>query len=95
MKHNLPRHARVAVSHTGVGIFPDEIVARHLPLPTHLEYTPQTLEEKIISYADLFFTKSLPQLLYERSSEEARASVSKFGAKHQELFDEREMNFGK
>jgi len=57
LKEGLPKHARVAETHTGVGIDAAEIVANNLPLPVK-DYHPETLEEKIISYADLFFSKS-------------------------------------
>jgi len=57
LKEGLPKHARVAETHTGVGIDAAEIIANNLPLPVK-DYHPETLEEKIVSYADLFFSKS-------------------------------------
>jgi uncharacterized protein len=79
MKHGLANHAQVAISHTGVGITHEEIIARNMPLPLNYCYIPQNIEEKIISYADLFYTKAhSSKLLYIRTPEKARASVSKF-----------------
>ncbi len=53
----LPRHARVAELHTGSGITVADIEAQKLPLPVR-DYLPETLEEKLICYADKFFSKS-------------------------------------
>jgi len=53
----LPRHALVCERHTGSGLTIDDIVRQHLPLP-HRDMTPQTLEEKLVCYADKFYSKS-------------------------------------
>lgn len=50
-------YGRVCLRHTGSGITPEEIVAQQLPLPAG-NYMPVTLEEKLICYADKFFSKS-------------------------------------
>ena len=50
--------ARVAERHTGAGITPDEIGAQHLPLPADRSYVPQSLLERLICYADKFYSKS-------------------------------------
>ncbi len=53
----LPRHARVAERHTGAGLTREDIITQNLPLP-HTDFLPETLEEKLICYADKFFSKS-------------------------------------
>lgn len=53
----LPRHALVCERHTGAGLTVEDIVRQNLPLP-HRDMTPQTLEEKLICYADKFYSKS-------------------------------------
>lgn len=53
----LPRHALVCERHTGSGITVADINRQHLSLPRR-DMTPQTLEEKLICYADKFFSKS-------------------------------------
>ena len=53
----LPRHALVCERHTGSGISARQIVQRNLPLP-HRDMLPLSLEEKLICYADKFFSKS-------------------------------------
>lgn len=53
----LPRHALVCERHTGAGLTIADIERQRLPLP-HRDMTPQTLEEKLICYADKFYSKS-------------------------------------
>lgn len=52
-----PRHALVCERHTGAGLTVDDIMSQHLPLPLR-DMTPHSLEEKLICYADKFFSKS-------------------------------------
>lgn len=52
-----PRHALVCERHTGLGLTLEWIKERNLPLP-HREMMPVSIEEKIICYADKFFSKS-------------------------------------
>ena len=54
----LPKHALVAERHTGTGITQWQIVKQNLPIPTNRVYQPDTLEEKIVSYADKFYSKT-------------------------------------
>lgn len=49
--------ARVAERHTGAGISPEEIERQGLPLPPG-NYIPETLMERLICYADKFYSKS-------------------------------------
>ena len=53
----LERHALVCERHTGAGISVEEIINQKLPLP-HKDLIPLTIEEKIVAYADKFFSKS-------------------------------------
>ena len=71
-----PRHARVCERHTGAGITCSQIIAQKLPLPEQ-DFLPETMEEKIICYADKFFSKT--HLDEEKTIEQAIASLSKFG----------------
>ena len=71
-----PRHARVCECHTGAGITRSQIIAQKLPLPQQ-DFLPETMEEKVICYADKFFSKS--HLDEEKTIEQAIASLSKFG----------------
>ena len=71
-----PRHARVCERHTGAGITRSQIIVQKLPLPQQ-DFLPETIEEKVICYADKFFSKS--HLDEEKTIEQAIASLSKFG----------------
>lgn len=72
----LPRHARVAERHTGTGLTAKEIELQNLPLP-HQDFTPKSIEEQIICYADKFYSKSSPDI--EKTTEQAIKSLEKFG----------------
>ena len=50
--------ARVAERHTGAGITPSDIAELGLPLPSDRILFPETLLEKLVCYADKFFSKS-------------------------------------
>ena len=75
-KEGLHRHARVAERHTGSGLTREQIIAERLPLPEQ-DFLPETIEEKVICYADKFFSKSHPERI--ASSEHIRATMQKFG----------------
>lgn len=73
----LPRHALVCERHTGSGLTIDDIVSQNLPLP-HRDMTPRSIEEKVICYADKFFSKS-GELTEEKSIEKVINQMSSFG----------------
>lgn len=52
------RDARVAERHTGAGIDRDDIIAQNLPLPLDGDFMPATPLERLICYADKFYSKS-------------------------------------
>ena len=73
--------ARVCQRHTGAGITRAEIAEQQLPLPLPDDdsepYMPETLEEKLVCYADKFFSKT--RLDQEKSIEHVERSLAKFG----------------
>ena len=69
------RYARVCERHTGAGLTLDEILSQNLPL-THHDLQPETIEEKLICYADKFYSKS--HLSREKTIEQAEKSLAKF-----------------
>lgn len=89
----LPRHALVCDRHIGVGLSAVEIVARHLPLPAR-DMFPVTLEEQIVTYADLFFSKSPRENDRERTFAEVRSSVERHGAEKLQILDAWHDRFG-
>ncbi len=55
-KEGFPKHALVAERHTGAGITMEQVIREQLPIPVR-DYCPVSLEEKIICYADKFYSK--------------------------------------
>ncbi len=72
-----PRHALVCDSHTGSGLTREDIVRQGLPLPVR-DLCPVSIEEKVICYADKFFSKS-GNLKEEKSFEKVVNQMKKFG----------------
>lgn len=84
----MPRHALVCERHTGSGLSLDDIISQNLPLP-HRDMLPVSLEEKLICYADKFFSKSgnlreekpLPKVVSQMESF-GKDSIERFLALH-------------
>jgi len=76
-EEGLPAVARVCERHTGTGLTAEFIRERGLPIPVK-DYFPETLEEKLICYADKFYSKSHPHRV--RSIEDTAKSLEKFGS---------------
>ena len=83
-------HARVCERHTGAGITKAQIIEQHLPLPPQ-DFLSETMEEKVVCYADKFFSKT--HLDREKSIEKAEKSLMKFGEEGVERFREWERMF--
>lgn len=64
--------ARIAERHTGAGITEEDIREMHLPLPPG-DYMPRTLLERLICYADKFYSKT--RLDSPKPLEAVRASM--------------------
>jgi hypothetical protein len=79
----LPKHARVCERHTGAGITKEEILRLNLPLPPQ-DFLPETMEEKVICYADKFYSKTRPE--QEKTIEQAEKSLQRFGEAGLERF---------
>lgn len=80
------KYARVAERHTGAGLTHAEIEQAGLPLPADRSYMPETLLEKLICYADCFYSKTGSN--ERKSLERVRASMAKFGPGVLERFEE-------
>ena len=70
-------YRRVCERHTGSGLTAEEIKERNLPLPAR-DFLPETLEERLICYADKFYSKSSNPTA-EKSMECVEASMSRHG----------------
>jgi uncharacterized protein len=83
----LPQHALVAERHVGVGLTQADIRAQHLPLPVR-DMVPETVEEAIISWADLFYSKHPDKLWEELPLAAIAHKVSQYGPRHIQVFQE-------
>ena len=78
------RHALVCERHTGAGLSLSQIEAQNLPVP-HRDMLPVSMEEQVICFADKFFSKT--KLAEEKTVEQARKSLLRFGEEGVERFD--------
>lgn len=76
-EHGLYKLAKVCERHTGSGISAHEIQERNLPLPVK-DMLPVSNLEKLICYADKFYSKS-GDLLREKSIPEIESQMERFG----------------
>lgn len=90
-KEGLPQHALVAERHTGTGITIEQVEREELPIPER-DYCPQSLEEKLICYADKFYSKS--HLGEEVALEKLKANIWKYGHDAIVRWNELEALFG-
>jgi len=89
----LQLHALVCERHVGMGITEREIRGRGLPLPLR-DMVPLTLEEKIVCFADKFYSKAGEALDRERPLPTVRRMVARYGQEKLRLFDEWATVFG-
>lgn len=85
-KEGLPQHALICERHIGTGLTAEEIINQNLPLPQRDMY-PETLAERIICYADLFFSKNLQQLQTEKTVAEIKANLARYGQEKVTIFE--------
>lgn len=86
-KEGYPKHALVCERHIGVGITKEEIIYKKLPLPLR-DMVPETLEEKIIAFADKFFSKIPGSIEKEKSVEQIKKELSRHGEEKVRIFEE-------
>jgi uncharacterized protein len=81
----LVRHALVCERHVGVGLSAADIREGRLPLPER-DMTPQSIEERIVCFADKFYSKDLSPF-EEKPLAVVRASIAKYGPDKLRVFD--------
>lgn len=83
--------ARVCERHTGAGITRDDILCQSLPLPPDGDYMPVTPLERLICYADKFYSKSgsMERKTFERVAASMErispATLARFMTLHEEF----------
>ena len=91
-QEGLPRHARVCERHIGVGLTADEIRQQQLPLPPR-DMRPETQEEQIICYADLFYSKGDKKPAAEKTFADIREKLVKYGKNKVAIFEKWQKKF--
>lgn len=76
-KEGLSQYASICLNHTGAGISKKDIKDNNLSLP-YFDFLPITPLEKLICYADKFFSKSR-DLQREKSLSDIQQQMKKFG----------------
>lgn len=79
-------HAMVCERHIGVGLTVDDIVRQNLQMPRR-DMTPVTMEEKIICFADLFFSKRPGLLRHEKTIDQVRQNLAHHGMRKVRIFE--------
>jgi len=74
----LPEVAPFCERHTGTGLSKEEIITHNLPVPVR-DMVPLTIEEKLICYADKFFSKSGKHPERPKKLEKIMRGLSRFG----------------
>lgn len=87
----MPRHALVCERHTGAGLTAQEIIDQHLPLPAK-DMLPVSYEEKVVCYADKFFSKS--HICAAKPIAKVRSQLSQYGEGTLSRFDALTALFG-
>ena len=93
-REGLPLHGLVCERHIGLGITVADIERHNLPLPRR-EMVPLSMEEKIICYADKFYSKRMSSLHEEKTLEKVRQEMLRYGADKLSIFDELHALFSK
>ncbi len=92
-KIGLSKHGFVCERHTGTGISLEEIKRRNLPLPRR-DMIPVSVEEKIICFADKFFSKNPDSFKEKKTVNEIKNNLSVFGNSSVNRFEEWLILFG-
>lgn len=75
---------RVAMTHTGTGLTDEDIARRGLPLPPG-DYMPRTQLERLICYADKFYSKSRGST--RKTLEQVRVTMGRLGSDTLDRFE--------
>lgn len=86
------KFAKVAERHTGTGLTPDDLSKLSGILPADRSYMPDSLLERLICYADKFYSKNGD--MKEKKLDRVRASLAKFGPLALDRFEKLHEEFG-
>lgn len=92
-KEGFEKIAPVCERHIGVGLSKRDIIEHNMPLPQR-DMLPITVEEKIVCYADKFYSKSKVHKTTPKSYDKIRVKIAKYGRDKIKRFDEFVEMFG-
>ncbi|MCC8146496.1 MAG: HD domain-containing protein [Bacteroidales bacterium] len=81
-KEGYPKHALVCERHTGSGLTKEDV--KNFPVP-YRDMLPESLEEKLICFADKFYSKT--KLDKVKTVDKIRKNLSKYGEDSLNRFD--------
>lgn len=81
-----PLHAMVCERHIGVGLTARDVELQKLKLPLR-EMSPTTTGERIVALADLFYSKKGGELDREKSEEQVRTDLLRYGQEKVRIFE--------
>lgn len=85
--------AEICERHVGVGLSVQDIIEWKLPLPQR-DMLPETMEEKLICYADKFYSKSNKHLFTAKPMDKVKIKIKKYGDDKYERFKILKKTFG-
>lgn len=85
-QRGLHAHALACERHVGIGITAREIKKRNLPLPVR-DMVPVSIEEKIVCYADKFFSKNGNRTAGEKTVDEILRGLEAHGQNHNRFLE--------
>jgi uncharacterized protein len=85
-QEGFPLHALVCERHIGVGLTAEDVRSQRLPLPER-DMTPLSLEEIIVCFADLFYSKCPEKICHEKTISSIRSDLARFGDHKVGIFD--------
>lgn len=91
-EHFPPIISRLVAHHLGVGLTAQDVKEQKLPIPVQ-DYVPETIEERLVAYADKFHSKSYPVPTFN-SYEWYKNFVAQFGDKKPAVFADMAAEFG-
>ena len=92
-REGYPEHALVCERHIGVGLTTEDIIRQELPLPPR-DMIPVTITERIICFADLFFSKKPGVIAQAKTADEVRRKLYRYGDEKVALFNQWCVEFG-
>ena len=84
-KKGMMQHALICERHVGVGLTAKNIKVGQIPLPVR-DMVPITLEEKIVCFADKFFSKEPDSAGKEKSVEDILNGLARYGQEKVDTF---------